>query len=187
MHIEDIKLEEENKRELIKETKKNEFKSFMEELNEYINIEEAIYVVTDRRDEMLKVISISTGEEYEIYIAKSFEELEKLNSNKVYGISEDDFYKIDLGSNIILKNDKCKIYNRKIKIENIKAKNKLEELYFNLKEEEGMLYSVDKIKDEKIYLKGQDGGYFSIYKRAYPDIKNGDILKKENGRYNIVK
>lgn len=182
-------------REKINEQKAKEMQEFINQLEEFVNnnnplrnkVEECICVVKDRNDEKLTVVNISSGEELDIFVVKSKEDEVKLNqaniTNKLYEVSEKDFYHIDLGDNISLKDDHCKLYNERIEITNKEAFAKLEELYFNLKEEEGQIFTVDKITDEKIYLKGEEGGYFSLYKQAYPDLKEGSKLKKENGKY----
>ena len=191
LELERKKLEREN----LDEKKAKNMQEFIDQLQEFINsnnplrnnVEESICVVKDRNDEKLTVVNISNGEEFDIFVAKSKEDKAKLHqsniTNNLYQISKEDFYHINLGSNISLKNDQCKLYKEKIKITNKEAFAKLGELYFNLKEEEGQIFIVDKITDEKIYLKGKEGGYFSLYKQAYPNLKEGDILKKEKGEY----
>ena len=185
-------------RENINEKKAKEMQEFINQLEEFVNNnnplrkrqEESICVVKDRNDEKLTVVDISTGEEFDIFIAKSKEEKMKLNqaniTNNLYKVSEEDFYHIYLGDNISLKYDYCKLYNEKIEITSKEAFAKLGELYFNLREEEGQIFTVDKITDEKIYLKGKDGGYFSLYQQAYPKLQEGDKLKKENRKYVYV-
>ncbi len=185
-------------RENIDKQKAKEMQEFINQLEEFVNNknplrkkgEESICVVKDRNDEKLTVVNISNGEEFDIFVSKSKEDKVKLNQanikNNLYEVSEKDFYHIELGSNIILKDDHCKLYKEKIEITNKEAFAKLGELYFNLKEEEGQIFTVDKITDEKIYLKGEEGGYFSLYKQAYPYLQEGNKVKKENGKYNQV-
>lgn len=186
-------------RENIDKQKAKEMQEFINQLEEFVSDnnplrkrqEESICVVKDRNDERLTVVNISNGEEFDIFVAKSKEDKMKLNQanirNNLYEVSEEDFYYIDLGNTISLKEDYCKIYNDKIEITNKEAFAKLGELFFNLKEEEGQLFTVDKLTDEKIYLKGEEGGYFSIYKQAYPNFKEGNIIKKEKGKYVLKK
>ena len=156
------------------------------ELNNNIEKNEGICVVKDRNNEKLTLVDISNGDEFDIFITKSPKNFEKINNEmveKIYETSEDSFYNIDLGTNVILKNKNCEIYEKDINITNKTAINKLEELYFNLNEEEGNKYIVYKIEDDKIYLKGDEGGYFSVYKQSYPEFKENDRVIRKNKRY----
>lgn len=188
-------------RENIKDKQSEEMEKFIDELQKFIEeknplrkekvLSNQIGVVKDRTDERVTIVDIENGNEFDIFIAKSEDDIKRLNNNNIfkniYGVSEETFYNIDLGSNISLNKGKCQIYNQEVTIENSKAIQKLEELYFNLKEEEGHVYTVDRITDEKIYLKGNEGGYFSIYQKAYPNFEVGNTVKKENGKYVLKK
>lgn len=180
------------KRDTIKSARDEEVEQFINMLEEHINNkenikEQNICVVKDRNDEKLTLVNISNGVEYDIFIVKSNAEIAKLNFrnifDNIYITSEKSFYNIDLGTNVIFRGNSCEIYDGSVEIKNEKAKANLEELFFNLNEEEGTQYTVDKIKDDKVYLKGEDGGYFSIYKQAYPDFKQGDKIIRENRKY----
>lgn len=127
------------------------------------------FVVSDINDDIVSLIDISNG-----------------NEIKTSNFTKDDLNNIDLGANIIFENNKFVITDEKFEITNLDAKAKLDDLYFNLEDEEGSLFSVKKIDDDKIYLTNtQEGGYFSISKEKYPEFKVGDILRKENGKYNL--
>ena len=138
--------------------------------NSELNIEDGSkFVVTDINDNMVSLVDISNGNEF-----------------KTSSFTKDVLNNLDLGSNIIFKNNKFVLTDEKFEITNIEAKAKLDDLYFNLEDEEGSLFSVKKIDNDKIYLTNiQEGGYFSIPKEKYPNFKVGDTLKKENGKYNL--
>ncbi len=169
-----MKLSDFLERNLNSVNKTNDFvTSFINELqnhlaNSELNIKDGSkFVVTDINGETVSLVDISNGNELKV---STFEK-ETLNN-------------IDLGSNIIFENNKFILTDEKFEITNLNAKAKLDDLYFNLEDEEGSLFSVKEIKDDKIYLTNtQEGGYFSISKEKYPDFKVGDILKKENGKY----
>lgn len=151
-----------------------------------------IYVITDIVDEKICLIDIYNGNEFNIYISTSNENTEKLNNlgihSNIYMMSKKDFHSLDLGSNLIFKDGNYSIYNDEINITNSEVAAKLEDLYFSLKQEENQVYVVDKISDEKIFLTTQDGqGYFYIYQDVYPDFKVGDLVKKQNRKYLLVK
>ena len=186
----DLNKEKQSSREKEMETFINQLEEFIKDNNPIRNNlekDESICVVKDRKNERLTLVNISNGDEFDIFIAKSQKDFEDLKNNKIfeniYGTSEKSFYNIDLGTNIILKDGNCEIYNKEITIKNKTAMNRLEELYFNLNEEEGIKYIVDKIENDKIYLKGEDGGYFSIYKQAYPEFKENDKVIRKNRKY----
>lgn len=182
-------------RETIEKQRAKEMEDFIHQLEKFVNnknplrnkIEERICVVKDRKDERLTLVNIENGEELDIFLAKSEQDIKRLNerysTNHIYRISEEDFYQIDLGESLSLEDGKCNVYHEKIDIKNKDAFQKLEDLYFNLKEEEGQEFTVDKITKDKIFLEGKEGGYFSIYKKAYPNFKIGNTVKKEDGKY----
>ncbi len=179
--------------------------SFMKELQNIISnciknpsllssnsiVADSIYVIRDINDENLSLINIDDGKEVNIYLATSKQKMEELHSqgifDNVYEISKEDFYSLNLGSNITIKNGKCVPYIGEVKIKNPEAAAKLEDMYFCLDQEKHAVYSVSEISDEKIYLTDtKEGGYFSIPKEAYPDFKVGDLLKNVDGRYVLI-
>lgn len=171
-----MKLSDFLEKNLINSTKANDLVSgFIKELQNHLeknnlNIGNGSkFVVSDINDDIVSLIDISNG-----------------NEIKTSNFTKDDLNNIDLGSNIIFENNKFVITDEKFEITNLDAKAKLDDLYFNLEDEEGSLFSVKKIDDDKIYLTNtQEGGYFSISKEKYPEFKVGDILRKENGKYNL--
>lgn len=171
-----MKLSDFLEKNLINSTKANDLVSgFIKELQNHLeknnlNIGNGSkFVVSDINDDIVSLIDISNG-----------------NEIKTSNFTKDDLNNIDLGSNIIFENNKFVITDEKFEITNLDAKAKLDDLYFNLEDEEGSLFSVKKIDDDKIYLTNtQEGGYFSISKEKYPDFEVGDILRKENGKYTL--
>lgn len=136
-----------------------------------MNLQEgSIYVVRDFNDDQFSLVNASNGEECTI-------------DSSVLQISKNDFYSLDLGSNLIFQDGKFSVYNGELSLCN-KAANILEDMYFSIEQDKNSTFIVDKITDKKIFLTYSDGsGYFSIYKEAYPDFQIGDSLKKENGKY----
>lgn len=179
------KLKKENENNLA-ETLLDMLKSFLDKSN---TIKDgSIFVITDIIDEKLTLVDVDNGNEFNIYISTCKEDSKRLNNlgivSNIYELSKRDFHSLDLGSNLIFKNGSYSIYNDEINITNSEVSAKLEDMYFSLKQEEGQVYVVDKISDEKIYLTTRDGqGYFYIYKDLYPDFKVGDLIKKQNGKY----
>ena len=171
-----MKLSDFLEKNLINSTKANDLVSgFIKELQNHLeknnlnNGNGSKFVVSDINDDIVSLIDISNG-----------------NEIKTSNFTKDDLNNIDLGANIIFENNKFVITDEKFEITNLDAKAKLDDLYFNLEDEEGSLFSVKKIDDDKIYLTNtQEGGYFSISKEKYPEFKVGDILRKENGKYNL--
>ena len=171
-----MKLSDFLEKNLINSTKANDLVSgFIKELQNHLeknnlNIGNGSkFVVSDINDDIVSLIDISNG-----------------NEIKTSNFTKDDLNNIDLGANIIFENNKFFITDEKFEITNLDAKAKLDDLYFNLEDEEGSLFSVKKIDDDKIYLTNtQEGGYFSISKEKYPEFKVGYILRKENGKYNL--
>lgn len=140
--------------------------------NTKLNIENnSKFVVTDINEELVSLVNISNG--YEL---------------KTSNFEKTDLINLHLGSNVIFKDNKFTLTNEEFEITNLNAKAKLDDLYFNLNEEEGSLFSVKKIDDNKIYLTNlEEGGYFSISKDQYPDVNIGDTLRKEHGTYILEK
>lgn len=173
-----MKLSDFLEKNLINSIKANDLVSgFIKELqnhleNSELNIRDGSkFVVSDINDEEVTLIDISNG-----------------NEIKTSNFDKDNLINLDLGLNVIFENNKFTLTDEKFEITNIAAKAKLDDLYFNLEEEEGSLFLVKKIDDDKIYLtNAQEGGYFSVPKERYPDFKVGDVLKKENGKYNLEK
>ena len=156
-----------------------------------VDLENSICVITDINDEKLSLVNIDTGEDFNIHISSSTNELEQLRnqgvSDNIYEISKEDLYSLNLGSNIILKNGQCYLYQDNIEITNQEALAKLEDLYFCLEQEKNAEYLVSNITDGKIFLTNtKEGGYFSILEEAYPNFKVGDIVKNVNGKYILI-
>ena len=140
-----------------------------------VTLENSICVITDINDEKLSLVNIDTGEDFSIHISSSTDE------------SKEDLYSLNLGSNIILKNGQCCLYQDDINITNKEALAKLENLYFCLEQEKNAEYLVSNITDGKIFLTNtKEGGYFSILEEAYPNFKVGDIIKNVNGKYILI-
>lgn len=187
------KLEQEPKNE------KNFFSEFLKDFQNLITsflknsqsnnlLQDSIYVIRDINDNKLSVVNIENGEESDLYIVTSKSELEELNSkgifDNIYEMPKEDFYSLNLGSNLEIKGQYCTRYYGEIKIENAEAASKLENLYFCLEDEKDAIYSVSSLSDDKIYLTNvKEGGYFSIPKEAYPNFKIGDLLKQVDGKY----
>lgn len=102
-----------------------------------------------------------------------------------YIIDKCDFLYLNLTDVINLKGNKLYVTHEKPEIKNDLAWRLLEDLYISEEETEGMKYKVTDIKENKIYLTNYDGtgGYFSIYKEVYPNLKIGDIVEKHNRKY----
>ena len=139
------------------------------------------------KDNKLTLINIENGKEFDIYLTTSQEdrkELEEKDINNICQMNKNDFYNIDLGSKLIVKNNKFEIYNGELNIKDQEAFNKLDEMYSAIKEDENKNFIVTEITDEKIYLTYENGeGNISIYKELYPELKIGDIVKKQEGKY----
>ena len=131
--------------------------------NAELNIENGSkFVVTDINDDTVSLVNIENGDEL-----------------KTSNFRKDDLINLDLGSNVIFKDNRFSLTNEEFEITNLNAKSKLDDLFFNIDEEEGSLFSVKKIDNDKIYLTNiQEGGYFSISKDKYPDFNVGDTVKK---------
>ena len=193
-----------NKSEHAKNNNTTFLSSFTEELQNVFNnliknlssinlnkLDDSIYVVRDINDNKLSIVNIANGEESDIYIAYSQEvrqQLQKDNiKSNIYDMSKEDFYSLNLGSNLEIKNSICKPYHDKVKIENAQAIAKLEDMFFCLEQEKDAIFSVCDISDDKIYLTNtNEGGYFSIPKEGYPDFKVGDLIKNNNGKYTLI-
>lgn len=174
----------------------NEFKQEIEEIrNEHKmnnNIQELeegkVYVITDINNEKVEVLDIKDGYNFDVYISMNKETLENLHekgiNNKIYNMDKLDFLKLELGNKIIMSDGKCNIYNGEIDVKNDEAFEILENLYFNLKHEEGRDYIITQIKDGKIYMQDtQENGYYELYKEIYPDFEIGDVITKKEGKY----
>ena len=174
----------------------NKFKQEIEEIrNEHKmnnNIQELeegkVYVITDINNEKVEVLVIKDGYNFDVYISINKETLENLHekgiNNKIYNMDKLDFLKLELGNKIIMSDGKCNIYNGEIDVKNDEAFEILENLYFNLKHEEGRDYIITQIKDGKIYMQDtQENGYYELYKEIYPDFEIGDVITKKEGKY----
>ncbi len=170
------------------EKKLNQVKENRQEINNSKEISENdICVVYGMKDNKLTLINIENGKEFDIYITISQEDRKKLEEkdiNNICQMNKNDFYNIDLGSKLIVKNNKFEIYNGEINIKDQEAFNKLDEMYSTIKEDENKNFIVKEITDEKIYLTYENGeGNIFIYKELYPELKIGDIVKKQEGKY----
>lgn len=154
--------------------------------------EDKTYVVSDIRDNAIKVVDIENGNEIKVYISTDSETLDKLNSNgiydRIYQIDKSEFLNLNLTDNIIMKDNKLYSNSEKIEIKNNLAWRLLSDLYMGERETDGQRYEVADIKENKVYLTNADGtgGYFSIHKELYPDFEVGDIVQKNNRKYSKV-
>lgn len=170
------------------EKKLNQAKENRQEINRSKEISENdICVVYGINDNKLTLINTENGKEFDIYVTTSQEDRKKLEEkdiNNICQMNKNDFYNIDLGSKLIVKNNKFEIYNGELNIKDQEAFSKLDEMYSAIKEDENKNFIVKEITDEKIYLTYENGeGNISIYKELYPEFKIGDIVKKQEGKY----
>lgn len=201
MNLDDLNLHERNKNTATKDSLiKNLMKELQHTIKNFIKnsstisndiSDNSIYVVRDTNDEKLSLVNINEGSDIDIYVTYSEEKIEKLKamgvSNNIYLMSKEDFYNLNLGSNITIKNGICTPYYGEVKIKNSKAAAKLEDLFFCLEQEKEAIYSVADISDCKIYLTNtKEGGYFSIPQEAYPNLKVGDLVKNIDGKYVLI-
>lgn len=155
------------------------------------NLEEGKnYVVSDIRDNTINVVDIENGNEIKVHISTDDDTLRKLNNkgiyDRIYKMDKSEFLNLNLTDNIVMKDNKLYYNTEKIEIKNNLAWRLLSDLYIGEKETEGQRYEVAEIKENKVYLTKADGsgGYFSIHKELYPDFEVGDIVQKNNRKYN---
>lgn len=182
-------LNSEKSNEIDKEIK--EFNNEREKIMNTTNLEEEkIYVVSNISDNTINVVDIDNGEEIKVYISTSDETLKELNSNgiydRIYKMDRSEFLNLNLTDNIVMKNNQLYSNTDKIEIKNNFAWRLLSDLYMGEKETEGKKYEVTEINQDKVYLTNADGsgGHFSINKELYPDFEVGDIVQKNNRKYN---
>ena len=143
--------------------------------------EDKTYVVSNIEDNSINVVDIENGKEIKVYIST-----DEKNMDRAYTMDKNEFLNLNLTDNIIMKDNRLYSNSEPIEIKNDKAYELLADLYMEEKESEGMQYEVIEIKDDKIFLTNADGsgGYFSIHKELYPDFEVGDIVQRNNKRYN---
>lgn len=173
--------------------KMQQYHNEREEIMNTTKLEESkTYVVSEIRDNTIKVVDIENGNEIKIYVSTDKESLKKLNKegicDRIYTMDKSAFLNLNLTDNIIMKDNKLYSNSEKIEIKNNLAWRLLSDLYMGEIETEGKQYEVLEIKDNKVYLTNADGtgGYFSIYQELYPDFKVGDIIQKSNKKYSKV-
>lgn len=147
-----------------------------------------IFVVSDISDNKITIVDPKSGNEKE-YLLKikdlEFNNKENSKNLEVIEMEKKDFLNLNITDNVKISDGKCIVTNEQIKIENENAMEILSDLYMNEKEMEGQEFKICEEKENKLFLTNNDGtgGYFSIYKEAYPDLKVGDVVKRENKRY----
>ena len=171
--------------------------SFLQELshslfnNKQINSslqEDTIYVVNGIQDEELSIVNIKNGEEFDITIVLQDMEKEPIfnqkNHSLVCAMKKEDFYPLELGNKLVFQEGILLPYEGEIHITNNDAWDKLEDLFFNLEQEEGRSYQVTNIVDNKIYMEDNENqGHYEVYQELYPDWKIGDTILRKNGKY----
>lgn len=193
-YLQNIKDKEQNNQSV--ESVYKEMQEYYDERERILNTtnleEEKTYVVSGIRDNTIRVVDIENGNEIKVYVATDNETLKKLNDNgiynRIYTMDKSEFLNLNLTDNIIMKDDKLYSNSEKIEIKNNLAWRLLSDLYMGERETEGQRYEVAEIKENKVYLTNADGsgGYFSIHKELYPDFEVGDIVQKNNRKYNKV-
>ena len=193
-YLQNIKDKEQNNQSV--ESVYKEMQEYYDERERILNTtnleEEKTYVVSGIRDNTIRVVDIENGNEIKVYVETDNETLKKLNDNgiynRIYTMDKSEFFNLNLTDNIIMKDDKLYSNSEKIEIKNNLAWRLLSDLYMGERETEGQRYEVAEIKENKVYLTNADGsgGYFSIHKELYPDFEVGDIVQKNNRKYNKV-
>lgn len=193
-YLQNIKDKEQNNQSV--ESVYKEMQEYYDERERILNTtnleEEKTYVVSGIRDNTIRVVDIENGNEIKVYVATDNETLKKINDNgiynRIYTMDKSEFLNLNLTDNIIMKDDKLYSNSEKIEIKNNLAWRLLSDLYMGERETEGQRYEVAEIKENKVFLTNADGsgGYFSIHKELYPDFEVGDIVQKNNRKYNKV-
>ena len=169
--------------------------SLRERKNEHIQTkvlkEDTIYVINGIQNEEIGVVNIENGEEFDIYIATDKSMLQALQEKgihqNIYEMSKKDFYPLELGNKLQLEDGILFPYTGEIKIKNDIAWEKLEDLFFNLEQEEGRTYVVTDISGNKIYMEDTDNqGHYEVYQELYPDWKMGDTILRKDGKYQKI-
>ncbi len=168
-----------------KENKIGFIEEFMNAMNEVLtgknknNEEELLtenekYIVRDINDEKVTAVNIENGKEIVT---------EKIDQS----IKND----LSLGMTLYVEDGLLKVSDKQLTLENItnrEAFGKLQDMFFNLEQEENEVYSVEEIKDDKIFLTSvEEGGYFSISREKYLKFKVGDLIKKKDNKYILYK
>ena len=167
----------------------NEVKEKLENDKNVKNGKESdIFVVSDISDNKITIVDPKSGKEKE-YLLKikglEFKNKENSKNLEVVEMEKSDFLNLNITDNVKISDGKCIVTNEQIKIENENAMEILSDLYMNEKEMEGQEFKICEEKENKLFLTNNDGtgGYFSIYKEAYPDFKVGDVVKRVNKKY----
>lgn len=187
-----------NNRQNVQEAQKQDIDNFKKQIEEIrakqhtpsvpFLEEDSIYVVNGIKDEEIGVVNIQNGDSFDIYVAINDHVRDTLNSNgierNIYSMDKEDFYRLELGSNLIFQNDTLFPYDGEVEIENDTAWDKLEDLYFNLEQEESRTYQVSRITDSKIIMHDtENNSQYEVYRELYPDWEIGDIIVRENKAY----
>ena len=171
------------------ERKVEESRRKIKEKNNAVVIdEEDICIVSGIQDEKITLINPKNAKEFDIYISISDEHKNKLHEkgidSNIYEMEKNDFYNLDLGSKLFLKNETLKVYNGEVEIIHPNAKYKLDEMYAALQDDENQRFIVKEVTNDKIFLTYENGGgLVSKYREAYPELEVGDVVKKANGKY----
>jgi hypothetical protein len=151
----------------------SELISFIENLSNFIKhqgkkiVDDSKFIVTDINDNNVSLTNIETNDQI-----------------TTTDFSKEDLLNLNLGSNVVYKNNEFKISNENFEITNPKVKADLENMLFSINDEKDDTFLVKNIDNDKIYLSNtKEGGYFSIPREKYSDFEVGNLLNLENGKY----